>query len=104
MKRKRVKRVAGKAAKGHQKVRKFADALKRPRKAKRGQWRIVVGGSPPKWLALADRATQPGRAWKRFRRFHIWRRAFSRSRKYLRTNLPSRRASGPPQTRQVISR
>ena len=47
MKRKRVKRVAGKAAKGHQKVRKFVDALKRPRKAKRGQWRIVVGGSPP---------------------------------------------------------
>ena len=47
MKRRRAKRVAGKAAKGHQKVRKFVAALKRLRKAKRGQWRIVVGGSPP---------------------------------------------------------
>ena len=45
MKRKRAKGAAGNAAKGHQKVRKFVDKLKR--KGKRGRWRITIGGSPP---------------------------------------------------------
>jgi len=45
--RKNVKCAAGKAAKRHQKVRKFVDELKRPRKGKRGRWRVTIGGSPP---------------------------------------------------------
>ncbi len=57
MKRKRVKRVAGNAAKGHQKVREFVDALKRPfgkwlqyatqRILRKGCLRGGIGNSPP---------------------------------------------------------